>query len=207
MVTSAGLTHDVSPPPIRYVGMLRSVASWAKVGRELVVALQTAGIHVCVQEHTDDRYDSDFPLPVQVRDVLSAPCEAPDAAHVTVTFAAPPDYAKLPLGSASIGLLAWEASRWPDSWLAAAHRHASRIAVPSAFAARTLIDSGFPRERVGVVPHGVDRARFSPQDRQPPAAETGSRCCSLARRLAAKDSTCSLRPSGWRFQAAACVWS
>ena len=169
-MTPTGLSHGGTVPPIRYVGMLRSVASWAKVARELIIALRNAGVHVCVQERADDRFDPDFQLPVQVAEVLRTSCQVPDAAHVTVTFSEPGDYAQLPMGSASIGLLAWEASQWPDDWLAAARRHASRIVVPSAFPAQTLVDSGFPRERIGVVPHGVDQARFSPGDRQPPGS-------------------------------------
>jgi glycosyltransferase involved in cell wall biosynthesis len=147
--------------------MLRSVASWAKVGRELINGLRTLGVHVCVDEHRDDRFDPTFPLPSGFSH--AADCRAPDAEHVAVTFASPTDYPRLPLaGRAGIGLLAWEATEWPTDWVGCARDHVSRIAVPATFPAATLAASGYPADRIGVVPHGVDHSRYRPGTRRRP---------------------------------------
>jgi len=155
---------------IRYVGMLRSVASWAKVGRELINALQAIDVHVCVDEHQDDRFDPTFPLRPRTSEADSRICSIDDEQHVTVTFASPSDYPQLPLGPASIGLLAWEATEWPTSWVTSALDHVSRIVVPATYPAQTLAASGYPSDRIGVVPHGVDHTRYSPGTRRPPGS-------------------------------------
>ena len=161
--------------PVRFVGMLRSPASWAKVARELCLALIGEGAHVCVDEQLDDRFEADFPLGPELSAVLARSCARPEEEHGTFTFAAPDQYADLALGRVSVGLLAWEATRWPVSWVEAARSHVGRVVLPSRFAAETLVASGLPASRVGVVPHGVDRRTYHPGDRPPAGGESDLR--------------------------------
>jgi glycosyltransferase involved in cell wall biosynthesis len=169
-MTGTAQLKAVDQPAIRFVGMVRSVASWAKVSRELITALHAVGAHVCVDEQPDDRFDPGFPLSVDLDLLIAAGCQAPERPHVAVTFSAPTDYPRLPLGEASIGLLAWEATQWPASWVEAAGRHVSRVAVPASFAQQTLVRSGFPPDRVSVIPHGVDGRLFHAGQRPDPGA-------------------------------------
>lgn len=45
------------------------------------------------------------------------------------------------------------------------YTHADRVAVPSRAALATFVEYGFPRERLALVPYGVDLSRFFPEEK------------------------------------------
>lgn len=58
--------------PIHYVGLLRSPASWAKIGRNLLDALKDLGYCINASEYREDRYEPDFKLPIRVEQLLGS---------------------------------------------------------------------------------------------------------------------------------------
>ena len=90
---------------------------------------------------------------------------APTAA--TLTFVSPPDYLALGIEPARLwGFMVYEADRWPASWLQALDGN-GRVVVPSQFCAESLKAAGVPRERVVVVPPGVNTSVFHPAGATP----------------------------------------
>lgn len=145
---------------IAFRGQLRSYASWAKVGRELVLALRRAGADVEVEEIEGDRHAADMELPAGLVGGGASP--APAQGRVALTFEDPADYGRvLGASGAAIGLLVWEATRWPPAWVAAARR-LDMVAVPSAFCAEGLLAAGLPAGRIALVPYGIDPAVYHP---------------------------------------------
>src|SRR5262249_15024393 len=59
-----------------------------------------------------------------------------------------------------IGLMVFEASRWPTSWVEAAKRFLDIVIVPSSFCRKGLIRSGLAADKIHVIGHGVDTEVF-----------------------------------------------
>lgn len=151
---------------IHYTGMLRSPASWAKVARELLLALIEDGHPVSATELVEDRCQLDFPLPAPLEGALGPPRPG----GVTFTFSDPADYPATLEGPPRVGMLVYEATRWPPHWVRLAGEHLEQVVVPSSFCRETLAASGYPSENVRVVPHGVDPKVYHPGDRRPPGS-------------------------------------
>lgn len=150
--------------PLHFIGMLRSFASWAKVTRELLSALIGLGQPVEVTEYAEDRYDPSFPL----SPVLEAAIGKRSAAPVYLTYLPPNEYPKALHGRPRVGFLDNESTRWPSIWVSVAERHLDRAVVSSASTWKTLSDSGFPQERISIVPPGHDPAIFHAGRRETP---------------------------------------
>jgi glycosyltransferase involved in cell wall biosynthesis len=151
-----------------YVGLLRSPASWAKVARELLLALIELGHTVGATEAVDDRYQPEFQLPVALETILGPPPKR----CIQLTFASPMEYPRLLGIPPRVGLLVNESTRWPPQWVAMAHDHVERVVVPSQFCRDTLADSGFPRNRIGVVHHGIDPLIYGRGNRPTPGSRS-----------------------------------
>lgn len=152
---------------VLYQGLLRSPASWARVGRGYVEALLGLGLEVAALRSRGFRHDPSFPLPaglyeISLEEALSGP--EPD---VGLGFLHPP-LAKRFLGRIRVELLVWEADVLPEGWADALAEAADRVAVPSAFTREALLRSGFPADRIDVVPYGHSfRSGVRPPERSP----------------------------------------
>lgn len=140
---------------ILYQGLLRSPASWARVGRGYLEGLLGLGLDVAALRSRGFRHDPSFPLPaglseISLEEALSGP--EPD---VGLGFVHPP-LAKRFLGKRRVELLVWESDVLPAGWADALLEAADRVAVPSSFAREALLRSGFPADRADVVPYGHD---------------------------------------------------
>jgi glycosyltransferase involved in cell wall biosynthesis len=154
---------------VRYYGLLRSCASWAKVGRQLVLALAETGVSVCASELSDEFYDPRFRIPRKLKSLIDRKVKE----TVALTFSDPTEYGRFVSEIPCVGILVHEATAWPALWIAGAQRYLYRAVVPSHFCYRTLADSGFPAPRISIVPHGVDTSVYSPKSRIWP----GERSC------------------------------
>jgi glycosyltransferase involved in cell wall biosynthesis len=155
-----------SVPLVHYFGLLRSSASWAKVARELLVALIRAGHPVSATEIVEDRYERGFQLTQELQDIM----KAPQGDGLGLTFCSPTDYRRFPDGAIQVGLLVFEGTRWPPHWVRLALEYLDLALVPSRFCLRSLVTSGFPAERVAVLPHGIDPEIYRPAGRRTPGA-------------------------------------
>jgi glycosyltransferase involved in cell wall biosynthesis len=152
--------------PLYYLGQLRSLASWSKVGRELVRALLRAGMDVRVIEVADDRPDPSFRLPPELEHAV-VDADRPPVGSTVLTFAPPADYAALLGEQRGFGIVVYEADRWPPSWVRAVTDRLRLALVPSRHGCATLIASGVSASGVAFVPHGVDRSVYTAQGRVP----------------------------------------
>jgi glycosyltransferase involved in cell wall biosynthesis len=156
------------PRTILYQGLLRSAASWARVGRGLVGALVERGVNVPVVSPRGFGHDPGFALPAGVCEW--SPHEAKErGAQCGLGFLHPPHLGRL-LGDYRLNLFVWESDRVPAAWVTSL-RQVDRVLVPSSFTADALVRSGFPREGLGIVPYGYSVP--DGQDRSLPARSSG----------------------------------
>lgn len=144
-------------PVIRYVGLLRSPASWARVGRHLVLALDAVGASVCVAHRKGYLFDSALRLPARLVELQ----EGSEQADVDLAFVHPSLYGEL-RAPVKVGMLTWESSVMPADWGEAAQEHLDMLLVPSEFVADAARTAGVTSTPIRVVPYGVDRDVFHP---------------------------------------------
>lgn len=154
---------------ILYQGLLRSSASWARVGRGYLKALLGLGASVGAVASRGFRYDPEFAIPVGLREYT--PSEARGLADVDVGlgFLHPPYLDRL-VGERRVNLFVWESDRVPESWVEQLDRGVDLVLVPSQFVRAGLVRSGFPGKRVGIVPYGYD-AEFLAETEPPDCKE------------------------------------
>lgn len=140
---------------ILYQGLLRSPASWARVGRGYLGELLHLGIDVCAVATRGFRYDERFPLPPGLVEYTPREARREFESAVGLGFLHPPHIERL-IGTPRLNLFVWEADRVPPTWIDALERGVDTVLVPSTFAREAMVSSGFPEERVVRVPYGYD---------------------------------------------------
>lgn len=151
---------------ILYQGLLRSPASWARVGRGYLKYLARSGTPVAALAMRGFRYDRDFPLPERLQEISLAEARALPAPEVGLGFLHPPHLDRL-LGKRQANLFVWESDRVPAAWIERFRRGCELVLVPSRFTCAALIRSGLPAHQAAVVPYGHDREDL---ERAPAAA-------------------------------------
>ncbi len=141
---------------ILYQGLLRSPASWARVGRGYLKALLDQGWSVGAVAARGFRHDPAFPLPDGLRVYRPREARALTSVEVGLGFLHPTVLGRL-IGERKVNCFVWEASRVPAGWVEPLAAGAELVLVPSEFARRALVESGFPAARARVVPYGYDR--------------------------------------------------
>jgi len=144
-------------PVIRYVGLLRSPVSWARVGRHTVLALEAIGANVCVAHRKGYLFDSAFEVPARLVELQRRSGEA----DVDLAFVHPSLYGEL-RAPVKVGMLTWESSVMPADWASSVEEHLDMLLVPSAFVAGAARAAGVTATPIHVVPYGVDTAMFHP---------------------------------------------
>lgn len=150
---------------IHFVGLLRSPVSWAKVGRELVAALDACGAYVSAASPKGFLYDEDFPL----SDAVTAAIQRERLPGWDLALGYPPGFSRL-TGTRRAGILIWEADRFPPHWAEPAAEYLDLALVPSAFCLEAAARSGIPREKLRVVPFGANTAIYRPKGPKAPLA-------------------------------------
>jgi glycosyltransferase involved in cell wall biosynthesis len=151
---------------LKYVGMVRSWASWAKIARCRLTQLAASGWKVGIAEVSEDRFDPTFPLDRVVKKMINARVNA----NAILTFISPLEYPKLPTGVPRVGQLDYEGSRWPAEWVTHAQSFVDHIVVPSNFNRETLVSCGISPDKIDVVPYGFDPEVFTATNRFPAGA-------------------------------------
>lgn len=83
------------------------------------------------------------------------------AAEVHVRHQFPPNFDAPPSG-ALVLWQPWEFGAVPKAWIEPIRSRVDEVWVPTTYVARCFERSGIPRERIAVVPYGVDVRRFAP---------------------------------------------
>ncbi len=87
----------------------------------------------------------------------SSPCRE---TQITVRHAWPPNWTPVNRG-ALVVIQPWEYGMLPAEWVTQA-RHVQQFWVPSEHVRQVYVRSGIPKDKVKVVPHGIDPDRFHP---------------------------------------------
>ncbi|MEM7166214.1 MAG: glycosyltransferase family 4 protein [Planctomycetota bacterium] len=141
-----------------YQGLLRSPASWARVGRGYVAAC----VRLAAEFDLDVRathvrgfgYDAEFPTPAGLN--LIEPHDIGDAPDIGLGFLHPPLLQRLH-GATRANLFVWEGTRFPAQWAKQLSQGVDFVIVPSQFVAAAAIHSGVPQSQLLVVPYGHDQ--------------------------------------------------
>lgn len=140
---------------ILYQGLLRSTASWARVGRGYLKAFLDLGIDVAAVSPRGFLHDPGFPLPAGLRTLTPAEAHRGPAPEVGLGLFHPPQISRI-VGRKKVDLFVWEADRVPAPWVEALDRGCDLVVVPSRFTLDALLASGMPSGKVAVVPYGHD---------------------------------------------------
>jgi glycosyltransferase involved in cell wall biosynthesis len=112
---------------------------------------------VAVHEHKEPAFDPGFRLHQELLNLVD---EGQDS-DIDLLFVHPEDYHLVCRSRIAVGFLVFEATIWPQIWLAHAQAYLHRAIVPSSFCKRTLINSGFDLEKIDIIPHGIDPAIYN----------------------------------------------
>lgn len=149
------MTNEYDKLKIHYVGQLKSSASWAHVGREMVLALDRLGCDISASSARGYHNAPHFPLQPRIIELF----EKEPNDDIILTFTFPPNYHKL-RGKMKVGILVYESTRVPESWVEAINTHLSLLFVPTAHTRDIMLDCGVRKELIGIVPHGYDPDLF-----------------------------------------------
>lgn len=141
-----------------YQGLLRSPASWARVGRGYVTALLAAAptdyeLDVQATHVRGHGYDAGFPLPRGL--AMIEPRTVTDEPDWGLGFVHPPHLERL-RGRDRSNLFVWEGTQIPTEWGAHLRDGTDRVIVPSRFVADAVARAGVPRAQIRVVSYGHD---------------------------------------------------
>ncbi|MDR3570179.1 MAG: glycosyltransferase [Syntrophobacteraceae bacterium] len=130
------------------------------VNRELSLQLIDCGCELSILACENDRIppDSD-PRFQKLVDRMGKPLSSPAEVHVRNNR--PPDFTPPPEGR-WVMMESWEYGRLPEEWIEPMVGMVDEFWVPSSHVLKAFIVSGIPRERVKLVPNGVDSSRFYP---------------------------------------------
>ena len=142
-------------PSILYQGLLRSPASWARVGRGYLAGLRQLGHPVSAVQVRGFRYDPSFPIPEGIDEISPESARAMPEPDIGLGFVHPPHLDRL-VGNLRTNFFVWESDRIPRPWVSHLTGRAHLVIVPSAFSRHALETSGYPRDRIVLAPYGHD---------------------------------------------------
>ncbi|HRU39335.1 MAG TPA: glycosyltransferase, partial [Candidatus Goldiibacteriota bacterium] len=138
---------------VNYFGLLRSPASWAKIGREIVSAFAAGGHEVSVYERKGFMYDALWQLPDGVKITNEFKFDK------TLAFEYPANY-KYITSRQKYGMLVYETTVAPKEWADKANEFLDLLFLPNEFNKRIFIEAGVKPEIIRVVPQGVNPAVY-----------------------------------------------
>jgi len=137
---------------IRIKSMLGGHASWSIVMRALARELSCHGS--LYLESINGTEDLDDDLLDRIK-----PCFNSD---LDLAYTMPENFKTRFLSKSKVkaAIYNYESSLLPESWRAA-HKHVDLVLPSSNYCKKVFIDSGFPEEKILVVPHGIDSLEYS----------------------------------------------
>jgi len=159
--TATSATTAVRPRVV-VEGAFFQTHSFAIINREFsAAALASGGTDLSLAPTTAHEFgpERDPEKLGPVWESLGAPL--PGAAEVHVRHQFPPNFDAPPSG-ALVLWQPWEFGAVPKAWIDPIRARVDEVWVPTTYVARCFERSGIPRERIAVVPYGVDVRRFAP---------------------------------------------
>ncbi len=96
-----------------------------------------------------------------IEQIRSALNRQPARVDLTIRHRWPPDFSRPLCGKLAV-ILPWEYGAVPQMWVDQINGNVDELWVPSKFVQRVLARSGVPKERVRVIPNGIDPNLFTP---------------------------------------------
>ncbi len=141
---------------ILYTGLFRSPTSWAKVNREIALALINQNNNIFVHEQKGFLFNRDIYLNSKIKSRI----KKINGSYNDLCFIYPPIYKKLQ-GNKKFSILTIESTKVPEMWSNAINKYIHTIIVPSKFCKDTLIENNI-NIPIKVISFGVDRNIFNP---------------------------------------------
>ncbi|MDD2715924.1 MAG: glycosyltransferase [Candidatus Wallbacteria bacterium] len=145
---------------LNYLGLLRSVVSWARIGREICASLN----HLCdlsIVEQKGHLYQPNIKLSPE----LEAALKKERNLEAELAFIMPLFYDRLE-ARFKIGGMVYETSELPKQWVERINRHLNLLWVPNQFN-RKLAERSGVKIPLLIAPYGVNRKNFYPQTARP----------------------------------------
>lgn len=142
---------------IRYTGLLKSPASWAKVNRKLVQALfHDPNITIDFNPTRGFRWKSNFPINFEPPQHNYSPSKI----DLELSFTFPPRLEEYVCDNVPLwNLCVYEASRLPDNWIQPLNQYCQNILVPSKHNYSLFEESGIDPDKLRILPYGYDAAK------------------------------------------------
>lgn len=159
MASKRQAAASIDLPRISWHGGLFANNSLAHVNRELNLQLLSKGYTISYNSTEADEFtpsvDPRFSILETIRDLPL------DRVDITIRHQWPPDFT--PLSSGKLVLIQpWEFGSLPKEWIPHFTLTVDEVWVPSNYVRECYISSGVPKERVQVVPNGVDTTLLTP---------------------------------------------
>lgn len=148
-------------PGVMLTGPFYMNSSLARINRELAVAVMEGGdFETAIEPHgLGDLFPANVPYFEAVSKGYKARLSRLD---LTIRHHWPPDFDPAPCGKL-VCIFPWEYSVVPRQWVERIRRNAAEIWVPSQFVKDALSAGGVDRERIQVIPNGIDTSVFTPE--------------------------------------------
>ena len=147
-----------TPPPIKvdWVGSFLDCGSLSHVNRESAKALKSSPRFQIRLVQNGTVLSKEFDALAE--EVVKIPSKQTD---VTVRQGWPPDWSR-PASGKLVVIQPWEFGHLPKSWVQAASQ-VDEFWAPSEFVRQLYVSSGIPKEKIVVIPYGVELEKFHPQ--------------------------------------------
>ncbi|MCB4792693.1 MAG: glycosyltransferase [Elusimicrobia bacterium] len=141
---------------ITYFGVLKSITSWSKVSRELILSLLKLGVDLNIYERKGFLYDTSFPLDYTIKSRINNNFEG----GIVFTFENPRVYHYLPEECLKIGFLVYEFNELPKIWIENINKYLDMVIVPSVFTRDVFVNSGIDAAKVKILRFGFNPAYY-----------------------------------------------
>lgn len=136
-----------------YRGILSSTHSWAVVGGELSKALYNLGYDIEVQSTNGTKAMDQL-----LKGII---CKTPDPAPIGISYSIPRNIRAVN-GRKKAIIYNYETTRMPPGMVRDLNQYADLILPSSNFAKDIFVQNGVRRDKIEVLPHGVDINKFNP---------------------------------------------
>ncbi len=151
---------EAEPIHLRWEGSVFVNHSLAQVNRELCLSLALRGHDLSLVPYEPDEFRPEPGERLEpLAQLVNAPLEAPADVHVRHQW---PPMLVPPSEGRWVAIQPWEFGPVPKTWVEAWKHDLDELWVPSQFVKDGYVASGLPKDRVAVIPNGVDAERFRP---------------------------------------------
>lgn len=139
---------------INYFGILRSPVSWAKIGRCLIIEFLKQNIDVCIYERKGFCFNKNWKLDFEEKIKNQFLYEK------TLTFEYPLNYKLIPT-KFKYGMLVYETTEVPKSWVENVNKYLDILFLPNEFNKKIFIESGVNPNIIKIIPYGINPKIFN----------------------------------------------